>query len=82
MDEFKLVSRRALIVYMKQLKYVKQLRRYGSIQYVSRKMKYVVLYVNESEIEQIQKEVETLRGVIKVDISQRPDIKTEYETGE
>lgn len=81
-EEFEMVARRALIVYVKQLKYVKQLRRYGVIQYVSKKMKYVVLYVNEVEIEEIYRTIRPLRGVVKVEYSYRPDIKTDYETGE
>ena len=49
--EFTLQERRCLIVWVYTLKPLKQLRRYGLIHYVSRKMKYVVIYMNEENIE-------------------------------
>lgn len=81
-ETFEWVNRRALIIYLKQLKYVRQLRRYGVIQYVSKKMKYVVLYVNEGQVDSLQKTIRQLPGVIKVEISLRPDIKTDYNVEE
>lgn len=81
-ETFEWVNRRALIIYLKQLKYVRQLRRYGVIQYVSKKMKYVVLYVNEGQVDSLQKTIRQLPGVIKVEISRRPDIKTDYNVEE
>lgn len=81
-ETFEWVNRRALIIYLKQLKYVRQLRRYGVIQYVSKKMKYVVLYVNEGQVDSLQKIIRQLPGVIKVEISRRPDIKTDYNVEE
>ena len=47
--EFTLQERRCLIVWVYTLKPLKQLRRYGLIHYVSRKMKYVVIYMNEEK---------------------------------
>lgn len=81
-ETFEWVNRRALIIYLKQLKYVRQLRRYGVIQYVSKKMRYVVLYVNEGQVDSLQKTIRQLPGVIKVEISLRPDIKTDYNVEE
>ena len=50
-EKFTLQERRCLIVWVYTLKPLKQLRRYGLIHYVSRKMKYVVIYMNEENIE-------------------------------
>ena len=47
-EKFTLQERRCLIVWVYTLKPLKQLRRYGLIHYVSRKMKYVVIYMNEN----------------------------------
>lgn len=81
-EPFEWINRRALIVYVKQLKHVRQLRRYGVIQYVSKKMKYVVLYVNEAQIESLTKTIKQLPCVLKVEQSYRPDIRTNYNMEE
>ncbi len=69
--EFTLQERRCLIVWVYTLKPLKQLRRYGLIHYVSRKMKYVVIYMNEENIDQ-------LHFVRSVDKSYRPDVEMNF----
>ena len=51
MDEFVIQKRRGLIVWVYSLRQLKNLRRFGLIHFVSSKMKYVVLYVNEEDVE-------------------------------
>ena len=48
--DFTVKPRRSLIVYMHSMKQVRQLKRFGLIQYQSRKEHYVVLYMDESQI--------------------------------
>ena len=71
-------SRQALIVWMYSNKKVKQLQKYGFVYYVSRKMKYAVLYTDVSEADHIQKNLEKLHFVRQVDMSPRQAMSTDY----
>ena len=71
-------SRQALIVWMYSNKKVKQLQKYGFVYYVSRKMKYAVLYTDVSEADHIQKNLEKLHFVRQVDMSPRQAMATDY----
>lgn len=44
-------ERQGLIVWVKSLRNIKNLRKYGNMHYVSRKMKYAVIYCDKSEAE-------------------------------
>lgn len=46
--DFEIKQREGLIVFLYHLKNSRQLRKYGTIHYVSKKMKYVVLYVGSN----------------------------------
>lgn len=48
--EFEIKSRQGVFVYLYHLKQSKQLRRFGTISYVSRRMKYVVLYMDSADV--------------------------------
>lgn len=76
--EFTLQERRCLIVWVYTLKPLKQLRRYGLIHYVSRKMKYVVIYMNEENIESNMEKINQLHFVRSVDKSYRPDVEMNF----
>lgn len=72
-------KRRGLIVWLSSLKYAKQLRKFGNVLYVSKKMKYAVVYTDEEIIERLKEQLESLYFVKKVDMSLKPDLKTEYQ---
>jgi uncharacterized protein YlbG (UPF0298 family) len=72
-------NRVGLAVWIQSLKQVKQLRKYGNIHYVSKKMKYVVMYCDEDRSEQTMEKLRSLHFVKEVSISMRPWIKTEYQ---
>ncbi|MEY8661499.1 YlbG family protein [Ligilactobacillus faecis] len=76
---FEIKQRRGVIVYLHHLRQSKQLRRYGSIQYVSRKMKYALLYMDEVDVEKTVAKLKQLRFVKRVELSQRPELKTEFD---
>lgn len=71
-------KRRALIVWVYSLKQLKNLRRHGLIHYVSNRMKYVVLYVNEEDVELAEEKIGKLHFVRKVERSYRPDIAMNF----
>ena len=74
---FKIRPRRGLIVYLNSMKTVKSLRRYGHVQYSSRRMHYVVLYVDEENIANTIEKLRQLRNVRKVMQSNWPEIDPE-----
>lgn len=72
-------ERQSLIVYVHQLKHAKSLRKFGHVQYISRKLKYVVLYCNRDEISYIKNKIQRLPFVKDVALSYRPFLKEEFE---
>lgn len=72
-------DRQGLIVYVTQLKHSKSLRKYGHVHFISRKLKYVVMYCNQSDIENVMQKLQRLPFVKSVEPSYRPFVKTEYE---
>lgn len=71
---FNLTSRRALIVYINGNRVIRALRHYGIIDYVSRRMHYVVLYVNQADVDELSNKISHLRAVKRVEESARPDL--------
>lgn len=71
---FTLTKRRALIVYISGKRVVRTLHHYGAVRYVSKRMHYVVLYVNQDDITQVKERLIKLRAVRHVLESARPDL--------
>ncbi|WYJ88857.1 hypothetical protein A5888_000576 [Enterococcus sp. 9E7_DIV0242] len=71
-------KRRSIVVWVYSLKQLKTLKRHGFIQYVSRRMKYVVLYMNEENIETAEEKINSLHFVRKVERSYRPDVEMNF----
>lgn len=71
---FEPTKRCGLIVYMRNLRQARQLRRFGNVEYVSRKMRYVLLYVDADKLVEKQTKIEQLNFVVKTQISRRPDL--------
>lgn len=72
-------ARVGLAVWIQSLKQVRQLRKYGNIHYVSKKMKYVVLYCDQDKVEETMEKIESLHFVKKVAMSMRPWLKTDFQ---
>lgn len=75
---FTIKERRGLAVWVYTLKQVKVLRHYGTIHYASRKMKYVVLYVDADVLSETVEKLKKLRFVKRVSVSPRFDLATTY----
>ncbi|EAE6648356.1 YlbG family protein [Listeria monocytogenes] len=73
-------DRQAIVVWMNHLKQVRSLKRFGNVHYVSRKLKYAVLYCDMAEVENISNKVSRFHYVKRVEMSFRPFLKTEYES--
>gem|GEM_PF-101697 len=72
-------QRQGLIIWLYSLKQAKSLRKYGNIHYVSKRLKYVVLYCDAEEINELMEKIQSYSFVKKVEPSYRPFVKTEYE---
>ena len=72
-------ERQGLIVWFQHMKNMKHIKRYGNLIYASRKLKYAVLYVNQEDIEKIEKKLLKHSFVSKVDRSYKPFIRTDFE---
>ncbi|MFV9508438.1 YlbG family protein [Lactobacillus salivarius] len=77
--EFKRVERQGVIVYLKHLKQSKQLRKFGTIHCVSRKMKYVLIYMNAEDVNEALHKLKSMKFVSKVEISPRKEIDKDLE---
>ncbi|WP_367294810.1 YlbG family protein [Levilactobacillus yonginensis] len=75
---FEIQPRQSLIVYTYSLKQTRQLKRYGTVMYVSKKMRYVVLYVDQKDVTSLTEQLNKLRFVKRVVASARPEITESF----
>lgn len=71
---FEITQRQGLIVYINNSHVLRRIRHYGHIIYVSKRMHYVVLYVNQDQLNQIEQSLVNLHNVTKVIKSQLPNL--------
>ena len=74
-----LSQRQGLIVWLSSIKQAKMLRKFGNVHYVSKRLKYVVLYCNQKEIEELTGKLKSFSFVKKVEPSYKPFLKIEFE---
>lgn len=80
MKESKLIDERiGLSVWLNSLKHIRHIRRFGHIIYVSKKMKYVILYCAKADLERTIEKLNSFPFVKLVQPSYRPYLKTDYE---
>jgi len=72
-------KRQGLVVWFQHMKNIKQIKRLGHLIYVSRKMKYAIIYVNQSEIEVIESKLSKYSFISKVERSYKPFVNTEFD---
>lgn len=75
-----LVNRRGIYVYFKQNKFIRQLKRHGHLVYVNKDKKYVLLYVDETDLDKTLDDLGKLKFVTDTVLSEYPNIKREYHT--
>ncbi|MCH4169198.1 MAG: YlbG family protein [Streptococcaceae bacterium] len=71
-------QRRLIAIYFYNPRFLKNLKRFGEVFYISRKLKYALMYVNESDIEAIVPQIQKLHFVREVIKSYRPDIEMNF----
>lgn len=70
------------IIWVSDLKAARSLEKYGSVHYMSRKMHYVVMYMNADRADEVIRNIQRFSFVKKVERSYRNEIKTEYTSNE
>lgn len=61
-----------IIVYTKKSSVQQKMSQFGHVVYISKKMNYVCLYVNESQKDNIIGKIKNLHGVQKIEIGPIP----------
>lgn len=72
-------KRVGLAVWLNSLKMARNLRRLGNVHYISQKMRYAILYVDESSVDQVVEKLNQYNFVKKVELSHRHELKTEFQ---
>ncbi|MFD2829834.1 DUF2129 domain-containing protein [Corticicoccus populi] len=75
-----LKRRIGVYIYFKQNKFIRQLKRYGHLIYVNKDKKYLLLYIYDSDVSQTIKELNNLKYVTDVVVSEYQNIRREYGT--
>jgi uncharacterized protein YlbG (UPF0298 family) len=73
-----ITDRSGIIIWLHDMKAARNLERYGSVHYISKKMNYVVMYVNASQLLEMTKTIQNLPYVKTIEPSFRDQIPTEY----
>ncbi|MFT3654830.1 hypothetical protein DALLNEIH_01250 [Bacillus sp. B01(2024)] len=73
-------KRQGIIVYLHSLKHSKMLRKFGNVHYVSKRLKYAVLYCDMGQIEKTMEKISSYSYVKKVEPSYKPFLKLEFES--
>ena len=75
-----IVNRIGIYVYFKQNKFIRQLKRHGHLIYVNKDKKYVLLYIDEADVDKTLADLGKLKFVTDIVMSEYPNIKREYNT--
>lgn len=76
---FELIDRQEIVVYLYSTRNTRQLQQYGHVQYVSRRMKYAIVYVNKQVSDRLIEEIEQIDFVKSVELSPRKEIDMSFE---
>lgn len=72
-------KRQGIIVWYRNRRNLKHLRRFGHLLYSSQKMRYALIYVNQDDMNQIEERLQKQSFVIKTERSLKPFIRTKFD---
>lgn len=75
---YKKVARCGIAVWINNLKQVRTIQKYGLVYYVSKRMKYVYLYVDQDKLEKTVNNLKHFRFVRRVQVSKYGQLKTNF----
>ncbi|TXC92075.1 DUF2129 domain-containing protein [Metabacillus litoralis] len=73
-------KRQGIVVWVHSLKQLKMLRKFGNVHYVSKRLKYVVLYCDMNAVEQTVQKLCSYSFVKHAEPSYKPYLKLEFES--
>jgi uncharacterized protein YlbG (UPF0298 family) len=73
-------KRQGLVVWLHSIKHAKSLRKFGNVHYVSKRLKYVILYCDADDLPRITEKLESFSFIKKIEPSYKPFLKLEFET--
>ncbi|QLK85762.1 DUF2129 domain-containing protein [Staphylococcus sp. 17KM0847] len=74
-----IVQRENLIIYLKNMKHERHIRKYGHIVYSNKKYKYVSMYVNVDRIDDVVNRLTQLKYVTQIHGSPYKTLKKVYD---
>ncbi|MCS4486746.1 YlbG family protein [Staphylococcus americanisciuri] len=74
-----IVQREKLIIYLKNMKHERHIRKYGHIIYSNKKCKYVYMYVNNDRVDDIVNKLSKLKYVTDISGSPYKHLKKVYD---
>ncbi|SJZ84620.1 Uncharacterized protein YlbG, UPF0298 family [Pilibacter termitis] len=77
-NTFKIQKRRLVVVWVYSMKQLNHLKKFGNIHYVSNKMHYVIIYMNEENVESSLEKIRRLHFVRNAEESYRPDVEMNF----
>lgn len=75
-----MIERQAIIAWVYTLKPLKQLKKFGNVHYISKRSKFVYIYVDKDQVEDTIAKLERLYFVRKVERSYRPEVRMDFST--
>ncbi|HLQ71614.1 MAG TPA: DUF2129 domain-containing protein [Bacillota bacterium] len=72
-------ERQGLVIWFQYMKNIKQIKRLGHLIYVSKRLKYAILYVNRENINKVEEKLLRYPFVSKVERSEKPFVETNFE---
>ncbi len=76
---FEIVDRQEIVVHLYSTRNTRPLQHYGNVHYVSRRMKYAIVYINKQISDRIIDEIEKIDFVKSVSLSPRKEIDMNFE---
>lgn len=77
--KLEIVQREKLIIYLKNMKHERHIRKYGHIVYSNKQHKYVYMYVNADRVDDIVDKLSKLKYVTQISGSPYKYLKKVYE---
>ncbi|MBG9982198.1 YlbG family protein [Aerococcaceae bacterium DSM 111020] len=76
---FEMIDRQEIVVNLYSTRNTRPLQHYGHVQYVSRRMKYAIVYINKEVSDQLIEEIEKIDFVKSVSLSPKKEIDMNFE---
>lgn len=73
------IKRQGIFVWFQHRKNIKHIRRYGNLLYVSKRLRYAVVYVDQIDVDTIVADLSKLSFITKVDVSYKPFLKIDFD---